>query len=617
MAYADRRDETTIIVQTTWNEKELIKQVPGAKWDADARLWTVKLSWAACVQLRSVFGESLTVGADLNDWAWRQRESRVAPSLALRERYEEDYLPDENSALYSFQRVGRDWLIAAGDALLADEMGTGKTVQVLASLEKLHAEGRPAWPALIICPNGVKTNWAAEAEFWSPSAHPYVVVGSAIERRKLLTAARQDPLALVIVNLEAVRLLSRLAPYGSLRLARCRTCDPQHGEEKLTAARCEVHVKELNTFEFATVVIDEAHRIKDPKSKQTRATWAVAHQRSVRNHWALTGTPIANNPADLWATMHAVARLEFPSKSRFVDRYCLMAWNNFGGMDIIGVNPATKEELFKFLDPRMRRMLKSIVAPQLPPKVRTVRRVDLTLKQSRAYNELNDARFTDVGGELLIAPNSLSNGTRLMQLASAWLDVTESGAVTLREPSPKLDELEVVLAELGDEQVVVAAEMRQLIMLAAKRLDKLKISYGLIVGGTSEWERHESLRQFNHGALRVMLMTVKAGGTGLNLQRSRNLINLQRSWSMIDNVQTENRVHRIGSEVHDVVNIIDIIANDTVEDRQVVALYEKLQRLEEITRDRERLLAAGGYDTQELDEEETRIMNSYVLGWQP
>lgn len=615
MAYATLGVNERIIIQTTWNEKDLIKQVPGTKWDPEAKLWSIRLSWAACVQLRAVFQEQLTISDELNQWAWNVRTGRVEPSLALRGVFE-DYRPDELDGLYDFQRAGVDWLELAGDALLADEMGTGKTVQALHALVNLPT----GLPALVVCPNSVKTHWASEATQWlGQHITPYVIGGSAIQRKKIIAAARLDPTALVIVNYESMRLLSRLAPYGSLRLAKCRQCDKAHGEELVTTARCEVHPRELTGFPFRTVIIDEAHRIKDPKSKQTRAVWAMAHQSSVTTHWALTGTPIGNNPADLWSIMHAVCKVEYPSKIAFVDRYCLMAWNNFGGLDVVGINPSTREEFHTILNPRLRRMLKAIVAPQLPPRVRTIRHVEMTLKQQRAYHEIKKSSYTDVDGEYLITTNSLEITLRLMQLASSWVDVelTPEGkqVVTLRDPSPKLDELEVILEELGTEQVVVAAESRQLIMLAAKRLDKLKIPYGLIVGGTSDIERQDAIRRLNSGHVRCILFTVKAGGTGTNLQAAPNLINLQRSWSMIDNVQTENRVHRIGSEVHSQVNVIDIVAKGTIEERQLLAIHEKLNRLDEITRDRAALQSYGSYDTIELDNEETAILNSYALDY--
>lgn len=610
MAYATKHEDR-IIIQSTWNEKDTVKQVPGVKWDPEAKVWYVPLSWAACIQLRGVFGTTLTVGDALNDWAFAELKERITPSIQLREVHE-NYRVDENDALYDFQRAGRDWLVTAGDALLADEMGTGKTIQTLAALEKLPSGGLPA---LVVCPNSVKPNWAKEAGFWHSTATPYVISGSAAERKKILALASQDPTALVIVNIEAVRTLSRLAGYGSIRLAKCRKCDPKNGEERLAVTSCDVHPKPLNDMHFETVVIDEAHRIKDPKSKQTRAIWQVAHQEGVQRRWALTGTPIANNPADLWSIMHAIAPDEYPSKTKFVDRYCLLAWNNFGGMDVVGTNPMTRDEFFRIFHPRFRRMLKSIVVPQLPQKVRSYRTVEMSPKAAKAYKELDDVLFTDIDGELLMSGSSLSNVTRLMQLASSYVSVDEHGTVSLVDPSPKLDELEVVLEELGDKPVVVAAEHKQLILLAQKRLTKLGITFGSITGGVSEFERGEVVRKFNEGLIRVVLLTVKAGGTGLNLQHADTLVNLQRSWSMIDTKQTEDRIHRIGSEKHDSVHIIDIVARGTVEEKQILSLLAKFDRLDEITQDRERLLAAGQYDTYDLDSEESRIMNSYALGW--
>jgi SNF2 family DNA or RNA helicase len=613
MAYATLIDDK-IVIQSAWNEKDTVKQVPGVRWDPDTKTWQLPVSWAACVQLRGVFGQTLQVGDPLNDWAIGELQKRITPSLMIRETWDE-YVGDAvDTGLYDFQRAGRDWLCVAGDALLADEMGTGKTIQVLAALERLHKRGDEALPALVVSPNSVKTNWAKEAAFWFEDAVPYVVTGSAAERKKIITAAAKDPRALVIVNVEAVRLLSRLAAYGSIRLSKCRTCDKKNGEERVTAATCDVHRKALNEVAFRTVIVDEAHRIKDPKSKQTRAVWAMCHQEGVRRRWALTGTPIANNPADLWSIMHAVSPSEYPSKTRFVDRYCLLAWNNYGGMDVVGTNPVNREEFFKIFRPRFRRMLKSIVAPQLPRKIRSYRVVEMSPKAARAYKELDDLLYTDVDGELLVSTTNLSNVIRLMQLASAWVSVDEHGTVTLCDPSPKLDEMEIVLDELGDEPVVIAAEHKQLVLLAAKRLTKLGIPFGMITGGVSQFERGEAVRKLNEGHIRAVLMTVKAGGTGLNLQHARNLINLQRSWSMIDNKQTEDRVHRIGSEVHDVVNIIDIVTRGTVEEKQILSVRAKLDRLDEITEDRLRLMAAGQYDTFDLDTEETNIINSYALG---
>ena len=140
-----------------------------------------------------------------------------------------------------------------------------------------------------------------------------------------------------------------------------------------------------------------------------------------------------------------------------------------------------------------------------------------------------------------------------------------------------------------DEPAVVFAQSRQLIELAAKRLDKEKISYTMIVGGQSADEREASKTSFQDGKVRVILCTIAAGGIGITLTRAGTAIFLQRSWSMVDNAQAEDRVHRIGSEIHDKINIIDILSIGTLEERQRLVLSTKEERLEEVLRDRDTL----------------------------
>lgn len=498
----------------------------------------------------------------------------------------------------------------------------GKTPQTLSMIRAHDELDGTGLPALVVCPNSVKTHWEREVTKWCPRATPYVVDGSAARRRKTLKAALDDQTALVIVNVESIRLFSRLAPYGSVRLARCRECDPATGEEKLSASRCEVHAKELNGFRFQTVVWDEIHRGKDPKAKQTRAVWRVAHEPWVRWRWGLTGTPVANHPGDLWAIMHFINPIEFPTRSTFQDRFCLMSWNAFGGMDVVGVRPDTRDELFKIVDPRFRRMLKAIVLPQLPPKVRETRYVDLPTAQRRAYDQLATTLRTRLAdGSLLLAANQLVVKTRLMQFAAASVTVEKpdeddlsSWQVTLKEPSPKLDVLEEVLEELGvlspepRAPVLVAAEYLGLVDMIGARLDKIGVRWAKITGEVAPIDRQRALDDLNAHRIRVLVFTGKAGGVGLNMSAADTLVNVQRSWSLVDERQKEDRNHRVGSEIHDSVRIVDIVTNNTVEEDQVTRLHEKLLRLEEITRDRARLHAAG-QNAGHLDLEEQSLCN--------
>lgn len=639
MPHAERRDDV-ITVATKYTEKDQIKQIPGSRWDKNAQVWTVPLTWAACIQLRGVFGQELTIGPLLQQWSYDEYTQRVIPATQLRTvitRVNDDLY---DSRLYDFQTAGAEFMRVGGSALLGDDMGMGKTPQILAVLKALTTIGEDAFPALVICPNSVKPGWVKQAHQWNIDCNPYVVAGSAKQRRDVLAAAQRDKKALVIINIEAVRLFSRLAPYGSTSLKACRECRA-HGEEKIKPPQCEVHLKELNNFGFSSVILDEAHRIKDPSSKQTRAVWAVGHDASVKRRLALTGTPIADNVGDLWSIMHFLAPDEYPTKSRFVDRYALMAWNPFGSMDIVGINPQTKEEFFKILDSRFRRTPKALVLDQLPHVVRATRWVDMSPKQERAYRELEKSLITRLDdGQVMIAPNNLVNATRLLQLSSSYCNVEWVNApddcpnhqdephlkgkmpccethmkciVTLAEPSTKLDEMENAYDDLG-KPVIIAAMSRQLIELAANRFKKRKIPFGMIVGGMNDFDRDLAIRRFVDGYHNIILMTIQAGGTGVDgLQHADTLFCLQRSWSMIENVQLDGRVDRIGSEKHDSVTIVDFVTRNTIEETtQYPRLIEKYERLEEINRDRLRLLRQGATqnDLHTLDAEENRIMNS-------
>lgn len=605
-----------ITVDCEWNEKELVKSIPGSRWDGNARAWTLPLSWSSIVTTNGVFPD-VKFDQAMIDYMWMEHDTRVSPSLALRDRLDAPELPKIYERLYDYQNVGAHWLTSAGHALLADEMGTGKTIQTIAAIE---ANGPDALPALIICPNSVKTPWSKAISEWHTYAKPYVITGSAAQRKKIIDEAKNDPNTVVIINIESVRLFSRLAPFGSTRLNRCRECDKTNGQESITPAKCEVHAKILNSFGFKTVVLDEAHRIKDPQSKQTRACWSVGHNDTVEWRIALTGTPLANHPGDLWSILHFLEPTEYPNKSKFISRYCLQSWNSYGGLDIVGVNPSTRQELFKILDPRMRRVTKDLVLHDLPSKVRTAHFVEMTTKQSKAYKELDDNLITRLDdGSLVVSPNNLVAATRHIQLASAYLSVTkpdEEDPTTwiykMCDPSPKLDVMEEIINDLDDKKsIVIAAESRQLIELAASRLEKLKIPHGLITGAVPHFERDIVLEQFQKGRLRVLLFTIKAGGTGLTMTAADTMIFLQRSWSMVDNMQAEDRVHRIGSEKHSSINYIDIVCKGTIEEDQIKRLHEKALRLEEIVRDRDRRRKLG-LDASELDIEQEKIMNSFL-----
>jgi SNF2 family DNA or RNA helicase len=585
-----------IIIDAEWRYKELCKSIPGAKWDAKESIWHMPLSWSGCLALRSTFKNDLVIGPRLAEWAANERTSRIDPSNALRETVE---LEGSYADLFPHQRAGVEFLATARRALLADEPGLGKTAQAIRALARLTEQGEDVFPALVVCPNTLKKNWAREFEKWWPGIRVQVIGGTATARRKqfdsLIDPKEDDPRPhVVVVNWESLRTHSRLAPYGSVALARCPECGGMN--DKVTSGRCEVHLRELNKIDFKAVVADEIHRSKDPKAKQTRALWAATGNADIR--FALTGTPIANNVVDLWTILHWLSPDEWPSKTRWIDRMVDTMLNAFGGMMVLGVKAHMADEFYAGVNPRMRRMLKKVVLPWLPEVTVERRDVEMSTKQKKAYVDMRDMMIAELeDGEILSAPSVLTQTLRLLQFASAYatIEVNETTGepkAVLSEPSCKIDALmdDISNNDFGDDSIAVSAVSRQLIELLSARLTKAGIAHGLITGKQNADERQQAVDDFQSGKTKWILFTAQAGGVGITLTAARRLIRLQRPWSLVDDKQVNDRVHRIGSEIHDNIIITDYVTDGTIEERVRQVLESKADSFEQIVKDQNQLL---------------------------
>jgi len=575
-----------ILISADWRYKELCKSLPGASWSASEQVWRVPLSWTTCLALRSTFRSDLEIKPTLGAWAANQLETRIAPANALREL--ETYEGDE--VLFPHQRAGVAFLATAKRALLADEPGLGKTAQAIRALKELNDRGEEVFPILIVCPNTLKNNWAREFARWWPDVSTQVIKGSAVQRKKQF----EQPAQIFIINWESLRSHSRLSPYGSISLTRCRACGGQ--DEKISENRCEVHLRELNNFKFKAVVADEIHRSKDPKSKQSRALWSASGTSEIR--FALTGTPIANNVVDLWSILHWISPKDWPSKTKWIDRMVDVMLNAFGGMMVLGVKPQMQDEFYKSVNPYMRRMLKKVVLPNLPPVLKERRDVEMSTKQKKAYEQMRDLMISELeSGDTLAAPSVLTQTIRLLQFASSYAtiatnEVTGEPRAVLDAPSCKIDALmdDIENGDFGDDSVAVSAVSKQLINLLSAELTKKKISHGLITGDQDEDERQKAIDDFQSGAIKWILFTAQAGGVGITLTAARRLIMLQRPWSLVDYKQVLDRVHRIGSEIHDSIVITDYVTEGTIEERVIQVLETKADNFEQIVKDKDQLL---------------------------
>jgi chromodomain helicase DNA binding protein 8 len=563
-------------------DKELVRAIPGSRFHSPPPVWTVPLSWAVCRQLRGTFGARLSIGPDLRRWAEDELESRVNKALVLREEALGGSIPIKPPAgnkLRPFQESDVRWMLAAQSGLLMNPVGAGKTPSTLTWMRNNALE-----MVLVICPAQMRLVWAAEAATWYPELEPIPIIGTAAERRRLI-----DEVAgyggLGIIGLEATRLHSRLAPYGPVRLS-----------------EAEKQVKELNLIKWDAVVVDEAHRLKDPKSKMTRAAWAVG--QNAQHRWGLTATPQTKGLDTLWSPLHFVDPVEWPSRVKFVDRYCMVATNFWGGITVGALRPEMEAEFQSIFDPRSRRLPKPVVLPQLPDVVRVVRELDMTKEQDEAYRQMAELSLATVDAQdVVVATSTAAQYTRMGQFASSFAHVEvrmvknrETGEeepkefVELNTPSNKID---AFLSDLEDWQaqeecVAAFASSRRLIMLLSEVLDKRKIGHSLVVGGQKDIERYEQIQRFQEGEVDVILVVIAAGGSGITLTRARIGAVLQRSWSNVDDQQMEGRWNRIGSEVHDSTLRVDYISKGTVDVGQYYdVLPGKEEMAQKVLRDKE------------------------------
>ena len=595
-------DGDHIIINAEWRLKEVCRALPGSKWDSDKNVWRIPVSWTGCLSLRSTFGEQLEIGPSLAEWATNEKRNRIDPANSLREL---ETAEEGDEDLFPHQKAGVEFLATARRALLADEPGLGKTAQAIRALKRLQDRGDDVFPALIICPNTLKSNWEREFEKWWPGLDIQVVKGTATQRRKAFETEAQ----VYIINWESLRTHSRLLSYGSISLARCTECGGH--DPKVTTARCEVHQRELNEIPFKSIVADEIHRSKDPKSKQSRALWAASGNADIR--FALTGTPIANTVVDLWPILHWLDAKEWPSKTKWLDRYVNTMMNAFGGLMILGLKPAMESEFYAGINPRMRRMLKARVLPWLPEVINDRRDVEMGAKQAKAYKQMLENMMAmlettpeeqfehaeiDAGafdGGVVVAPNPLTQTGRLVQFASAYGQielVDGQEKMLLSDPSCKVDALmdDIKSGDFGEDSVAVCAVSRQLIELLSARMTKEKIPHGLITGAQSGDERQQAIDDFQAGRTKWILFTAQAGGVGVTLTTARRLVMLQRPWSLVDYKQALDRVHRIGSEIHDSILITDYVTEGTIEERVIEALDVKADNFDQIVKDKAKLL---------------------------
>jgi SNF2 family DNA or RNA helicase len=594
IAEIDDKDPTKIkISEYEWKYKVLLNSVPSAHFKAKDSCWYYSLTWQTCLALQSTFKEKLEVGPNLRAWMQNLYSTVILPAYNMRMEITPpgwaDVMPD--IGLYPHQKGDVAFLSTVKRGMLFNGMGSGKSISSMSAIRQLAAQGENVFPMLVACPNSTKMGWAKEILKVWPGLKINVIDGSATQRRKLL----EEQAHCYIINWESIRSHSKLKPYGGTALKRCPDCKGLDNTVK--ASSCEAHAKELNMIDFKSVIGDEIHRIKDAKSKTARAFKAASGDAEFRI--GLSGTPIASNPEDLFSPLNWLFPEAYPSSVKFIDRFCITADSAWGGKIVIGIRPEMEQEFFNGIDPFTRRMSKEVILPFLPPLVYERRDVEMGTKQAKAYKQMKEQMIAEVeGGDIIYTTSPLTKLTRLLQFSSAYAEVeyrdvydpklgevVNKAHVRLSDPSCKLDAFMDDLEDYGDESVVIFAVSSQLINMLSARLEKLKIPHGLITGDQDAKEREMHMENFQAGRTQFILCTIAAGGTGITLTQGSTAVFLQRSWSMIENLQAEGRVHRIGSEKYETIRYVDYVTKGSSEEIVFKAVEEKSNQLEYILRD--------------------------------
>lgn len=574
-----------ITVDCPYRMRDSIKAVPGARWDTKTRIWTVPLSWPACLALRAEFGEHLTLDQSVRDWAKPIAKSK-SELIALRPEVDGIVLPrgaelPGMSDLYPHQIVDAIGISEAGRYMLMNGTGTGKTRSALAGLSLMQESGKYPFPALIAAPLSMLRTWEDEIRGFFPDADIRVVVGTPTKIRKALEPGAD----FYVICWDSLRSHSRLAAYPSVKMT------DKEKEEGL-----------LNELGLRTFVGDEIHRCSNPKSKRTRAAWYLAHPSRTPYAIGLTGTPMQDTPEDLYGIIHLLTPDEYPSKTSYMERYIAFDWNEYGGRDVTGIRDDRAAEWEGNFDARTRRMTKEMVLDFLPPTIETVRWVTLPPKHRKAYEELENTYMTELETTVMAVDNQLTLAGRLIQLSNAMGDmVTETvfkdgeevekqRFVMSEDDSPKVDAFveDYIEGDYDGEQIVVFSDSRQLIERCAEALRKKKVEFVAITGDVTGDDRKAAMDAFQEGKYPICLLT-RAGGEGITLTAASTMVRLVRSWSLTVHQQVQDRVHRIGSERHEQVRYVDYVTEDTVEMGQMVRLAEKDARSKATLRDGELL----------------------------
>ncbi|XP_055081328.1 chromodomain-helicase-DNA-binding protein 4a isoform X1 [Periophthalmus magnuspinnatus] len=476
-----------------------------------------------------------------------------------------DYLDCTGGTLHPYQLEGLNWLrfswAQGTDTILADEMGLGKTVQTATFLYSLYKEGHSKGPFLVGAPLSTIINWEREFEMWAPDMYVVTYVGDKDSRAVI----RENEFAFEDNAIRGGKKASRMKKDSSLKFHVLLT-----SYELIT-----IDMAILGSIDWACLVVDEAHRLKNNQSKFFR----VLNNYSLQHKLLLTGTPLQNNLEELFHLLNFLTPERFSNLEGFLEEFA----------DIAKEDQIKK--LHDMLGPHMLRRLKADVFKHMPSKTELIVRVELSPMQKKYYKYILTKNFealnTKGGGNQFSLLNVVMdlkkccNHPYLFPVAAMEAPRLPNGIYEnqgLIKASGKLLLLQKMMRKLkeGGHRVLIFSQMTKMLDLLEDFLENEGYKYERIDGGITGGLRQEAIDRFNApGAQQfAFLLSTRAGGLGINLATADTVIIYDSDWNPHNDIQAFSRAHRIGQNKK--VMIYRFVTKASVEERITQVAKKKM-----------------------------------------
>lgn len=484
---------------------------------------TLALDATAAPVIRELMDSDIEVNATKN---WHECIAR----LGRAERLEPTLPAGLKADLRDYQVDGFKWLRRLAEwgvgGILADDMGLGKTLQTLAVLLDRKDDG----PTLVIAPTSVGFNWVREAERFTPELKPHLYRET--DRQEFLS------------------------DVGSGDLVVCSYGLALRDEEALAKVK------------WGTLVMDEAQAVKNSRSKTAQAIAGFDAKWTV----ALTGTPVENHLGELWSLFHLVSPGVLGGWEQFRRRFALPIEKH--------ADSDARQALATRLQPFILRRTKSQVLSELPARTEMNLYVDLSEEERNQYDRVRLSAIGEID-QIASLPNVQDQRFKLLALLTRLRQFACHPGIVNRQwegSSAKLDQLVETLVELKEEghRALVFSQFTQHLALIRKAFDQRGITYQYLDGSTPPNARQQAVDNFQAGMGDCFLISLKAGGTGLNLTAADYVIHMDPWWNPAVEDQATDRAHRIGQERP--VMVYRIIARGTIEE-EILSLHESKRDL--------------------------------------